>query len=170
MGVKDPQGIDLKERTAKNINIEIIMVAMVIVAFLAFYTLKVNGYYDFTHNYGIRDITATIDRENVMLLIDGDEKTTWNAATFLGETKAKSGDHITVYFDDVREISSIRMYGDVPDDMIIKTGVDEEAGGAFLKASNGEYIADTPVSTDTLVIEAGGETSETWNISELEVR
>ncbi len=170
MGVKDPQGIDLKESTAKKDNIEIIMVAMVIVAFLAFYTLKVNGFFDFTHNYGIRDITATIDQENVMLLIDRDEKTTWNAATFLGETKAKPGDHITIYFDDVREISSIRMYGDVPGDLIIKSKADEETGGAFLKASNGEYISDNPISTDALVIEVGGKKSVTWNISELEVR
>ncbi len=146
--------------------IKLSVVAIIIVAFLVFFVLKVNGHFDFSHNYGIRDITASVDGENVMLMIDKDHDTLWNAPTFLGETKFKPGDKITVSFDDIKEISGIVMYGRLPEDVVFMTG---EEIPIELSAGDGKYRFVNPVTTDTLVITISGTKEESFNIAELEV-
>ena len=156
----------METKDSKKETIKLSMVAMIIVAFLVFFVLKVNGHFDFTHNYGIRDISASVDGENVMLMIDKDHNTLWNAPTFLGETKFKPGDVINVSFDDKREISGIVMYGRLPEDVLFMTG---EEIPIELTAGDGEYRFIKPVTTDTLVITISGTKEESFNIAELEV-
>ncbi|MCR5097705.1 MAG: hypothetical protein K6B14_02015 [Lachnospiraceae bacterium] len=152
--------VDLVKNDSKKDTIELCTVAMIIVAFLVFFVLKVNGYFDFTHKYGIREIFSTIDQENVMLMIDGDGETIWNEATFLGETKAKTGDSIRITFDRPRQISGIKVTGDIPKGLVIKT--DETEG-------RDKFTFDKPVLTGEIIMELQSDGEKTWNISELEV-
>ncbi|GEM_PF-3491110 len=157
---------ELVTEDSKSNNTKLFMVAMVIVAFLVFFVLKINGYFDFTHRFGIKDISTTIDRENAMLMIDNDEVTTWNEATFLGETKALPKDNVTVTFDAPRQISGLGMDGEVPDELEIKGGNGQRI---YAEMSDGRYTFLDPVVTDTLVIEVSGKDEVTWNISELSI-
>ena len=154
---------------SKKDKVTILSVAVIIVAFLVFFFLKVSGYFDFTHNYDIREITATIDNENAMLMIDRNEATGWNMPTFLGETMVKPGDRITISFDGEREIRGIGMRGEIDGDIVFLTADEREISASLTDTSYRGYSFLESVYTDTLIIEVpkGGEVH--WNISELEI-
>ena len=157
----------MKENTQKRDSKISIAVATIIVAFFVFYFLKVNGNFDFTHNYGIKDIDASIDHENVMLMIDGDAATTWNAPTFLGETLAVAGDSVTITLDKKREVSGIKVTGILPEDLVIITDAGETQ---FDMDTSGDLSFKEMIETETirLILPEDGNKAR-WQITELEV-
>ena len=140
--------------------------AVALFAFFLFFFLKINGFFDFTHRYGIREISATMDQEKVMTMLDEDMNTSWNSADFLGDPMVKPGDSIRVDFDKKKTILGVRMKGIVPQELIIYDG---ENNPISSDASDGEFIFHKPVDTDSIVLTVGGEGEQKWNVAELEI-
>ena len=172
----------MKEEKKRREDIELFVVATVIVAFLLFFLLKISGHFDFTHRYGIRNIEATIDEENVMAMIDDDSATAWNAPTFLGETTVSGGESITIYFDEEKTINGIRLYGRIPKELRITgespslTGGDEDVAFTTRKADEPEdgedvteFVFDRPVTTGLLSLTVVQGKERSWSIKELQI-
>ncbi len=142
--------------------------AFFLAAFLVFFVFKVNGYFDFTSNYGIREIHATMDGENVMAMIDKDLNTEWKNAPIWTDPVAAPGDNITIDFTGKRPISKVIIMGSEPDVLIFM----DESGSVIPteKTGDGEHRFKEPVETDSLRIEVGeGGKDYRWRISELEI-
>ncbi len=135
-------------------------------AFLVFFIFKINGYFDFTSNYGIREIHATMDQENVMAMIDNDLNTEWKNAPIWTDPVAAPGDNITICFKGKRPISKVTMTGSEPDVLIFMDG-----SGSVIsteRSGDGVHVFKEPVETETLRIEVGeGGKDYRWRISEL---
>ena len=147
----------------------LVFVTVVVAGFILFFSLKVNGNFDFTHRFGIRDIEASIDQENVMLMLDEDMATSWNAPTFLGETLASPGDHITIFLDGTRSLSGIRLYGCDRDDLIIMTDEGRALEVSYQGTDEGRYVFDKAVSTETLTVAVPEGEDIHWSINEIEL-
>ena len=158
---------------AENESRSLIPVAMIIIAFLAFFVIKVSGHFDFSHSYHIREISATMEPENVMALIDGDEHTVWGDAAFWTETMAEPGDSITITFDNNRPVLGVEMKGVVPDRIAFYAG--ESGDGAWQEikvrtASDGRYLFEDGVNAGMLRIEVmDGCEDLRWHVTELMV-
>ncbi len=131
-----------------------------------FFIFKINGYFDFTSNYGIREIHATMDQENVMAMIDGDPNTEWKNAPIWTDPVAVPGDNITIDFIEKRPVSKVTMAGSEPDVLIFM----DETGSIIPteKTEDGEHVFIKPVETASLCIEVGeGGRDYRWLIKEL---
>ena len=133
-----------------------------------FFIFKINGYFDFTSNYGIREIHATMDQENVMAMIDNDPNPEWKNAPIWTVPVAAPGDNITIDFTEKRPVSKVIIQGSEPDVLIFM----DENGSIISteKMSDGEHIFKEPVETATLRIEVGeGGRDYRWRIKELAI-
>ena len=161
----------MKNKSKNQTDTSLVLAAIFIAAFLAFYGLKINGHFDFTGSSNIREIYATMDQENVMAMIDGDENTEWKNAPIWTEPVASPGDNITIEFDGLEKIKGIRMSGRMPDCLRFLYASDDDWHDIDVaKASDGEYLFAEPINTDTLRIEvADGGDDYRWRVSELYV-
>ncbi len=150
------------------INKTTIFISMILIAFMIFFFLKVNGFFDYTHKYHIKDITATIDNENIMSVLDDDMATVWNEKTFLGETFAGPKDNIFICFDRPVSINGIKMDGTLPEGLLFLTDDGKKISVKKTDAA-GEFLFDETVVTDDLVIEVPEGEEQSWHIAELEV-
>lgn len=152
----------------------LIAVTAFIVAFLALFVLKINGFFDFTHRFGIREISATLDQDNVMLMIDGDTETIWADATFISDTVAEPGDSITITFDKKRDVSGVEFTGTTPDRLGFMYATSDEPDAwqdiDVSVGADGRYDFSSPVETDRIRIEAAeGGKEYKWRVAELSV-
>ena len=72
--------------------------------FVIFFILKVNGYLDYTAQYGIRELSANRETFNLPLLLDKESKTAWGA-----QENASDGDWLEIVFRDIRKIKSVEL-------------------------------------------------------------
>ncbi len=161
-----------KNKAEKIDTIIVLLVTTAVVTFLAFFILKINGQNDFTHKYGIQDITATMDQESVMMMLDGDPETEWKNAPIWTEPVAEPGDNIVITFEKSRPISHVKLTGQNPDNLIFYANRSEDLVEVTPK-EDGVYQFDTAVTTDLLRIEVGEKLKNKdyrWRISELEIR
>ena len=160
-----------KEANSRKLHIVLVVVTL---AFLAFYVLKLCGYFDFTSRYGITHITSTVSDGEGALMIDGDSLTCWNTY----DRKIKPESEIVIYFSDEKEVSGVHLDQRGENSKILE----------FFTYSDGEWVKEDcemdeagdcifpeAVRTDRIRIAIDSSLTEedlegvSWQIKELEI-
>jgi hypothetical protein len=79
-----------------------ILIFAAIIAFLIFHILKLNGYMDFSGNYGIKYLGASREILNLQLMLDKETLTEWGALE-----NAYAGDYLEIAFRKERPIERV---------------------------------------------------------------
>ena len=97
----------------KNIGFAVI-VPTVLTAFFLFWILKINGFFDYSHKYHIRNFESERDTENLASMLDDEELTTWGDLSFWGEETVPEGEELMIWLDGSQRVSGLSMQGEFP--------------------------------------------------------
>ncbi|MBQ1548356.1 MAG: hypothetical protein IIZ61_08195 [Lachnospiraceae bacterium] len=106
----------------------ILMAAAVI--FAVYFLMKIFGFFDYTHKFGIREIITDRDKDSVTAMLDNEDETVWGDAVIWNEPLAEPGEKIDIIFDGTRSVKGITLSGEVPEGIVIST-----------KTENGDFSA-----------------------------
>lgn len=154
----------------KKNRIILLVVGIIVVLFFVFFIMKINGMFDYTRNYDIKEITSSRDQDFVQALIDNEEETVWGDPIIWEEPLANPGDYIDIEFNNTRDISSIEMIGEIPDDIHLYY----EYNGTFAEIkyikNYDMYYFENTINTKMIKIQVGNNaTNYNWVIKELRI-
>ena len=143
------------------------VIPLLLLAFIVFFVLKMQGNWDVSSNYGVSRITANRDSGNVQAVIDGNEETVWGDGNYW--EKEKAGDYIRFIFSGEKEIKGVSIEGSHPDQLRFWYREDGQWREITDVSREGErYVFSKPVRTGGLKISTGEEAEKMrWNVREI---
>ena len=147
------------------------VISAVMLLFLIFLLLKINGYFDYTSRYGIEWIIGD-EGYNCLMILDKDEKTTWG---LLNNFQTNSS--LVMKFKDNRSISKVRIINASDEETVPMSIFVSDDGQNYLPCQstvdfNGnmtEYTLDAGVSGIYMAFVYGGVAGGHWPITEVEI-